>query len=68
MTIWNEIKDGIATNADPILGGIIDQTIMTGEWFVIFNDDAIPAIEGIATRAEAFKAFDAAISDRFVLA
>ena len=67
MTEWNEIKDGIATNADPILGGIIDQTIMTGEWFVIFNDDAIPAIEGIATRAAAFEAFEAAIAARFVL-
>ena len=61
-----KLNGSIATNIDPDLGGIIDCTIATGEWFVIFNAD-IPAIEGIATRDEAFAAHAAAIAEKFVL-
>ena len=49
MAIWLESGNGLMINPDPILGGIIDKTIKTGEWFVIFHSDLIPTIEGIET-------------------
>ena len=61
MAIWLESGNGLMINPDPILGGIIDKTIKTGEWFVIFHSDLIPAIEGIETKEKALKAFEAAI-------
>ncbi len=61
---WNELPDGIASNADPIDGGIIDRNIVTREWFCIFNDDAIPNIDGIATREEAFNIFSQKLTER----
>jgi hypothetical protein len=68
MTTWTQVANGIATNNDPILGGIIDQNIVSGKWFVIFNSDEIEAIEGIDARAEAFAAHAAAIEATYALA
>lgn len=58
---WNESASGLACNNDPVLGGIIDKTIISGEWFVIFNDDNLEMIEGLSSREEAFKEFQKAI-------
>lgn len=52
---WTGYVDGIATNLDPIAGGIIDKTIIGGEWFVLPNNDAILPEEGLKTQAEAFE-------------
>lgn len=62
---WTANGDGIATNNDPQLGGIIDKAIVSGEWFVIFNDDDLEAIEGLSSRAEAFEAFKRAIDAKY---
>lgn len=58
---WTESSTGLACNSDPVLGGIIDKTIVSGEWFVIFNDDNLEMIEGLSSREEAFKEFQKAI-------
>ena len=47
--------DGLLCSARPD-GGIIDSAIVSGEWFVIFNDDR-EMLEGFATRADAVAAF-----------
>lgn len=52
---WTGYVDGIATNKDPIAGGIIDKTYVKGEWFVIPQNDAILPAEGLKTQAEAFE-------------
>ncbi|MAZ17905.1 MAG: hypothetical protein CL535_16445 [Ahrensia sp.] len=66
---WTEAsKDGIATNADPDLGGIIDSNIVSGEWFVIFNSDHIADIDGLPSKAAALVAHAAAIRETYVLA
>lgn len=61
---WNEAAPGgLATCGDPIYGGIVDSQIRAasakgdGAWFVIFNDDELSTIEGLATRDAAFAAF-----------
>jgi hypothetical protein len=53
---WTGIANGLICNPDHIAGGIIDKTILTGKWFVIFNDDR-NTLEGFASRAEAVQAF-----------
>lgn len=59
---WTESAPGrLATNAHPTLGGIIDNRISDGRWFVIFNARSLAAIEGFATRADAFAAHAAVI-------
>ena len=53
---WTGYVDGIATNKDPIAGGIIDKTFFAPTtWFVIPQNDAIPMKEGFNTQAEAFE-------------
>lgn len=53
---WTEsTPGGLATNKDPVNGGIIDKNIEG--WFVIFNDDNLKALDGFANRIEAFSAF-----------
>lgn len=52
---WEHLSpDGMATNRDPGVGGIIDKNI--DGWFVIFNNDRFQHMEGFATKAEAFEA------------
>ena len=64
---WKEAyAGGMATNLDPIRGGIIDSEIVSGKWFVIFNDDSIANIEGLSSRREAFAAHDAAAVEKQV--
>ena len=53
---WTESgSTGLICNPHPA-GGIIDKTILTGEWFVVFNDGR-PTIEDLGSRDEAVKAF-----------
>ncbi|CAG9169921.1 hypothetical protein [Cupriavidus pinatubonensis] len=60
---WTEaFAGGMATNTDSVRGGIVDTEIVSGKWFAIFNDDSISMVEGLNSRAEAFKAFGAALS------
>lgn len=55
---WTEATPGgMATNRDPIKGGIVDNEIVSGKWFAIFNRSDIAPFDGFATRAEAFAAF-----------
>lgn len=54
---WQEGESGIATNPDPISGGIIDTNIVSGKWFVIFNRVDLAPIEELDTRQQAFEAF-----------
>jgi hypothetical protein len=52
---WKHLgQNAIATNIDPIIGGIIDTQIVSGKWFVIPNNDLIPQIEDLDSKAEAF--------------
>jgi len=44
-------------NADPQLGGIIDQNRQLMTWFVVFNDPHLDLKEDYKTREEAFRAF-----------
>lgn len=62
---WSEVRPGgMATNPDPQFGGIIDSAIVSGLWFAIFHDDALPVLDGFSTRAEAIEAFKAALLKR----
>jgi len=60
---WTEATPGgLATSRDPVLGGIIDQTIVTGEWFAIANRPGIGPLEGFKNRAAAFAALQQALA------
>jgi hypothetical protein len=60
---WTEaFPGGMATNRDPVKGGIIDNSFMSGEWFVIFERDDLPVLDGFSSRDEAFRAHEQAIS------
>lgn len=62
---WTEsAPGGMATNTDPIAGGIVDKEIVSGEWFVIPENDTIDKkkLTGFKTRKAAFDAFAAALS------
>lgn len=63
---WKHLGENqIACNPHPTLGGIIDKHVagrFSEEWFIIFNDDRFPVVEGIATKAEAFEIFNKAIA------
>ena len=54
---WTGFVDGIATNKDPIAGGIIDKVMLSNppEWFVIPQNDAIPMKDGLNSQTEAFE-------------
>lgn len=53
----------MATNPDPQSGGIIDRTIATNEWFIVFNRDNLATIEGLVSRKVAFELFAVAIQN-----
>lgn len=68
MNNWSHLAaDAIATNNDPVFGGIIDKAIVSGEWFVISNSDDIPTMHGFATKQEAFDALEKAIKETYDL-
>lgn len=52
---WSEIPNGMMTNPHKD-GGIIDCTFVSGEWFVIFNDDRA-MLDSLTTRTKAIAAF-----------
>lgn len=55
---WTEQSPGgMATNKDPENGGIVDKVIGVNEWFVVFNREGMETIDGLASRADAFRAF-----------
>lgn len=55
---WSEApSSGMLTNPHPVHGGIIDSTIKTHEWFVVFNLDGTETLAGFQTREAAIKAF-----------
>jgi len=55
-TGWTESPSGKLLCSADISGGIIDSNIVSGEWFVIFNDDR-EMQEGFDTRDDAIEAF-----------
>ena len=66
---WQESRPGaLATNPDPVLGGIVDRTIVeqpdSKNWFVIPHYHRIKTLKGVlfTSRAEAFNALFAAIA------
>lgn len=59
---------GIACNNDPQLGGIIDSNLVSGKWFIIFNDDDLDMVEGLDTREDAFKVFNNTINTKYWVA
>jgi len=62
MNGWNHLSEnGMATNADPVRGGIIDQNPVYG-WFIIFNHEQLPVVEGLASKARAFEVFEKTIA------
>lgn len=64
MKGWT-IGNTIACNADPILGGIIDSEIVSGKWFIIFNDDDLEMITDLSSRDEAFIVFEQTINNKY---
>lgn len=52
---WSESGNGLICNPNEG-GGIIDCTFVSGEWFVVFNDDR-ETLDGFATRDDAVAAF-----------
>lgn len=65
MKGWNVNGTGLACNADPVLGGIIDSEIVSGKWFIIFNDDELEMITDLASRDDAFKVFEESINNKY---
>lgn len=60
---WTEsTPGGLATNRDPINGGIVDKQMVSGEWFFIPENEAVTKMEGFATRDEAFAALAQAVA------
>ncbi|GMG94737.1 hypothetical protein ACUXAV_004994 [Cupriavidus metallidurans] len=60
---WTEASPGgLATNPDPLTGGIIDRAIVDGTWFVVFHRDDLKLLEGLPSRESAFDAFREAIN------
>ena len=64
-TGWTESPGGGLLCSPNAGGGIIDFEIMSGEWFVVFND-ARETISSYESREDAIEAF--AISSRALLA
>ncbi|WP_431798024.1 hypothetical protein SGO26_30095 (plasmid) [Cupriavidus metallidurans] len=59
---WTEARPGgLATNPDPLTGGIIDSAIVDGTWFVVFHRDDLKVLEGLPSRESAFAAFFKAV-------
>lgn len=60
---WSEVTPGgMATNPDEVRGGIVDVEIVSGKWFAIFNNDAIPNVNGLESRAAALAAVESALA------
>lgn len=60
---WTEVsKGGMATNPDPVVGGIVDLEIVSGKWFVIFNRIDLDLLDGYYNRDQAFMAFTSKIN------
>lgn len=57
---WKVSETGIMCSNHPTLGGIIDKAIVSGKWFVVFNDE-IDLIEGLESIEDAKEAFVTAI-------
>lgn len=65
---WNHIApEAIATNKDPILGGIVDKNIVSGLWFAIPNSDHIEMAEGFKTKQEAIAYIEEQASKVYIL-
>jgi hypothetical protein len=61
---WNHLaEDAMSANADPIVGGIIDREIVSGKWFVIPNNDAIPQADDFESKTEAFAYLDKKVAE-----
>lgn len=60
---WTGRVGGIATNQDPVSGGIIDKELVSGKWFVIPQDDSIAQMDGFDTQKEAFDALSSAVAE-----
>lgn len=64
--VWNHLSEnGMATNAHPFKGGIIDKVAMSmkltskEEWFIVFNHPGLPVVvDGLSSKAEAFEVFE----------
>lgn len=56
LDTWSAGPSGMLTSPDPVSGGIIDCTILDGEWFVIFNDEELAMLDGFTCRDDAVKA------------
>jgi len=49
---WNhQSAEGIATNMDPVMGGIVDSNV--DGWFAIPQNDKIDMAEGFSTKQDA---------------
>ena len=64
---WKGSGNGLICNADPILGGIIDKAIVSGEWFAIFNSPEIEPMEGFTSREAAIEAFNTKLAEIYIL-
>lgn len=63
MENWKHLgPNAMATNTDPIYGGIIDSEIVSGLWFVIFNNDDFVMLDGFASKADAFAAWEKVVT------
>lgn len=61
MNVWNHASpNGIATNLDPVFGGIVDTNIVTGLWFFVANNESVQAQDGFETKAAAISALEEA--------
>lgn len=60
---WSEATlGGMATSRDPVNGGIVDQAIVSGEWFAIANRAGVAPLEGFQDRAAALDALAKALA------
>ncbi len=66
---WTQSAPGrMATFLDPVSGGIIDQQLVSGKWFVIPQDDDLLDLSDqlFDSRAEAFAALAQAVAAKGV--
>lgn len=57
---WRHLgANEIAANPHETMGGIIDKVMKSNpeEWFIVFNHPELSLIEGLPSKAEAFKVF-----------
>jgi hypothetical protein len=56
---WKEASPGgMATNRDQEFGGIIDKNMIGPDWFIVFHRSDLNLIDGLQSRAEAFRIFE----------